>query len=89
VRPFLPGGRALPAPRPHCPKSADGGGYKQRKPPLSSTNVLRAATTTTALLDQTTTAALPPGPRSPHPRNMQGSHIYDTRRTVNVTAENR
>jgi hypothetical protein len=60
VRPFLPGGRALPAPRPHCPKSADGGGYKQRKPPPSSTNALRAATTTTALLDQTTTAALPP-----------------------------
>ena len=42
-------------------------------PPTSSENVSRAAPASKALLDQTQTGRATPRPRSPHPRNMQGS----------------
>jgi hypothetical protein len=59
VRPLLPGARALPAPRPHCPKARAATAVKQRQPRHEQPKRLAHHASRTTLLDQTTTAALP------------------------------
>jgi hypothetical protein len=59
VRSLPPGGRALPAPRPHCQTARQAAAVKQRQPGREQPKRPASNTNAAALLDQTTTAALP------------------------------
>jgi hypothetical protein len=59
VRPLLPGGRALPATRPHRPTARTAADVKQRQPRHEQQKLPARTTPPPTLLDQTTTAALP------------------------------
>ena len=59
MRPLLPGGRALPAPRPHCPKARTAAAVKQREPGDEQQKRLAGTPSPHALLNHTTTTALP------------------------------
>ena len=75
VRTSLPGGRALPAPRPRCPKARRAAAVKQHKDAANHRPVPRSATPTQELLDRRRTAALPRDRSHLNPRKVQERHI--------------